>query len=182
MRGAEADVGLLTVEQQGIAAAYGNTLLFVGYEVEGLIEVAVYPRYRFSSDDRVQGHLGYVRAQPGTPWATVLEGVDTIFEAGQANYRTAVTLRATEQRAHGSRYDSAYDGIADIFRECWHGFALRLEREGHFRKGSATFTGSRRGPVLVSWRDDTYTLMVFPTGSITLLVGDRRAIFAEAAN
>jgi len=168
---------VITAEYQGVAAAYGNTLLFVGYEVDGLIEVVVYPRYRFSSDDRVQGHLGYVHAQPGTPWDVLLQRVDEVFEAAQSNYRVAVTLRSGEQRAHGASYDTAYETITDIFRESWHGFALRLGREGNIKKDSVLFTGGRRGPVLVKWRGEEYTLMVFPTGSITLVKGDRQTLF-----
>lgn len=174
-----AEPAVITSDFQGVAAAYGNTLLFVGYEVEGLIEVAVYPRYRFSSDDRVQGHLGYVHAQLGTPWEVLLQRVDAVYEAAQTNYRTAVTLRAGEQRAHGARYDTVYEKITDIFRESWHGFALRLGRDVTVKKDSVLFTGSRRGPVLVSWRGEEYTLMVFPTGSITLVKGDRRSHFRE---
>ena len=34
---------------------------------DGLVEITVYPRYRFSSDDRVHGQLGYVRTPFGTP-------------------------------------------------------------------------------------------------------------------
>src|SRR5437016_688344 len=46
----------LTSDFLGMAVAYGNTLLFIGYEVNGKVEVVVYPRYRFGSDDRVQGY------------------------------------------------------------------------------------------------------------------------------
>ncbi len=174
-----AEPAVITADFQGVAAAYGNTLLFVGYEVDGLIEVVVYPRYRFSSDDRVQGHLGYVHAVPGTPWEVLLQRVDAVYEAAQTNYRTAVTLRAGEQRAHGAHYDTAYEAITDIFRESWHGFALRLGRDGTVKKDEVLFTGSRRGPVLVNWRGSQYTLMVFPTGSITLVKGDSRSRFRE---
>lgn len=171
---------LLSSAHQGIAAAYGNTLLFIGYEVDGLMEVVVYPRYRFSSDDRVQGHLGYVYAQQDTPWETLLSHVDAVFDTAQANYRRAVTLRASEQRAHGARYEAAYEAITDIFRESWHGFALRLGRDGVVEKDGVSFTGEREGPVLAEWKGEVYTLMVFPTGSITLAKGDRRAIFGRS--
>ena len=176
-----AEPAVITSDFQGVAAAYGNSLLFVGYEVDGLIEVVVYPRYRFSSDDRVQGHLGYVHAPPGTPWVDLLQRVDEVYDAAQSNYRMAVTLRAAEQRTHGARYDTAYETITDIFRESWHGFALRLGREGKVEKEAVIFIGSRRGPVLVKWRGDEYTLMVFPTGSITLVKGDRQALFRESS-
>ena len=173
---------VVTEAFQGVAAAYGNTLLFVGYEVDGFIEVVVYPRYRFSSDDRVQGHLGYVHVPLGTPWETLLLRVDAIFEAAQTNYRMAVTLRAADQRLYGARYDAAYEAITDIFRESWHGFALRLGRDGTVEKEGVQFSGGRRGPVLAKWRGEEYTLMVFATGSITLVKGDRRNIFREASS
>jgi len=172
---------VITEAYQGVAAAYGNTLLFVGYEVDGVIEVVVYPRYRFSSDDRVQGHLGYVHAPSGTPWETLLLRVDAVYDAAQTNYRMAVTLRAAEQRVDGARYDAAYETITDIFRESWHGFALRLGRDCTVEKEGVYFSGGRRGPVLAKWRGEEYTLMVFPTGSITLVKGDRRDLFREAS-
>lgn len=162
-----------------MAVAYGNTLLFIGYEVNGLVEVAVHPRYRFSSDDRVQGQLGYVHVPYGTPWEQILPEVDRIFEKAQENYRFAVTQRSTELRAHGSRFESAYEAITDIFRESWHGFALRLNREHTFVKSGVAFTGHPPGPVLATWRDRPYTVMVFPTGSITMLTGDKRDVFSK---
>jgi len=170
---------VITPAFQGVAAQYGNTLLFVGYEVEGLMEVVVYPRYRFSSDDRVQGHLGYVHVPQNTPWAEVLARVDTVYEAAQVNYRLAVTYRASEQRAHGARYEAAYEAITDLFRECWHAVSLKLRREGEIVKERIIFRGNPPGPVLVTWRDEQYTLMVFPSGSITLLGGDRRDLFRD---
>ncbi|MDQ3927603.1 MAG: hypothetical protein M3328_00495, partial [Chloroflexota bacterium] len=39
----ESQPGLLTHDFQGVAAAYGDAQLFLGYEVEGKIEVVVYP-------------------------------------------------------------------------------------------------------------------------------------------
>jgi hypothetical protein len=162
-----------------VAAQYGNTLLFVGYEVEGLIEVVVYPRYRFSSDDRVQGHIGYVHVAAGTPWATILERVDAVYEAAQTTYRLAVTYRASEQRAHGARYEAAYEAITEVFRECWHAVSLKLRREEEITKERIIFRGAPPGPVLVTWREEPYTLMVFRSGSITLLRGDRRELFRD---
>lgn len=176
-----AEPTIITEAYQGVAAAYGNTLLFVGYEVDGLIEVVVYPRYRFSSDDRVQGHLGYVHAPPGTPWEALLLRIDEIYDAAQTNYRTAVTLRAAEQRTYGAGYEAAYEVITDIFRESWHGFALRLDRIGTVEKEGVHFSGGRRGPVLAKWRGEEYTLMVFPTGSITLVKGNRRDSLRDAS-
>ena len=167
----------LTEEFSGLAVAYGDTLLFIGYEVEGRVEVVVYPRYRFSSDDRVQGYLGYLWVPYGTPWEEILEGVNKIEQRAQQNYRIATTLRAGELRAHGSRYEAAYDAIADTFRESWHGLSVRLRREGSAKKEAVTFTGSPPGPVLAEWRGGTYTVMVFPTGSILVLTGDQRARF-----
>src|SRR4051812_40718752 len=123
------DAGILTEEFTGLALAFGSTLLFVGYEINGLVEIVVYPRYRFSSDDRVQGQLGYVKVPFGTPWEDILAEVETIYRAAEENYRQAVTLRSSELRAHGSRYETAYEAITDVFRESWHGFALKLNRE-----------------------------------------------------
>lgn len=165
---------VLSAELQGVSAAYGDALLFIGYEVEGSIEIVIYPRYRFSSDDRVQGYLGYLWVETGTPWETILPLVNTVLEAAQTNYRAAVTLRSVELRAQGSRFEQAYDAVAEIFRESWHGFALRLRRDGEIEKAGATFTGRPPGPVLVTWRGDTYTLLVFETGSICMVTGDQR--------
>jgi hypothetical protein len=167
-------VPLLTEDFVGQAVQYTNALLFIGYEIDGLVEITVYPRYRFSSDDRVHGQLGYVRVPFGTPWDVILEQVDAIAEDAQNNYRAAVTLRSSAQQAGGARFDNAYHVITDIFRESWHGFALRLQREGEIKKGDVTFSGSPPDPVLVSWRGDLYTLHVFSTGSILLVNGDRR--------
>ncbi|MFL5732154.1 MAG: hypothetical protein ACJ78Q_03055 [Chloroflexia bacterium] len=164
----------LTEEFTGLALAFGSTLLFVGYEVNGLVEIAVYPRYRFSSDDRVQGHLGYVRVPFGTPWETILAEVEVIYGAAEENYRTAVNLRSSELRAHGSQYETAYEAITDMFRESWHGFSLKLNREDQVAKDGAVFSGRPPGPVLVSWRGKSYTVQVFPTGSITMVTSDQQ--------
>lgn len=176
-----AEPTLLTEEFIGLAMAYGNTLLFVGYEVNGLTEIAVYPRYRFSSDDRVQGHLGYVRVPLGTPWEEIIPQVDDLFEIAQTNYRTAVTLRSNAAKAHGARFETAYQAITDIFRESWHGFALRLRRESKIVKDGVTFSGNPPGPVLVVWRGEQYTVQVFSTGSICLVKGDQRRQFSTLA-
>ncbi len=171
--------GALTHDFQGVSAAYGDALLFIGYEVEGRIEVVVYPRYRFPSDDRVQGYLGYLWVEPGTPWEIVLPNVDDILEAAQRNYRAAVALRSEELHAHGRRFEAAYDAVADAFRESWHGFALRLQRYGEASKDGVTFEGSPPGPVIARWRGETYTVLVFETGSICMLAGDQRARFQQ---
>lgn len=176
-QGRDEQPALLTAEFQGVSAAYSDALLFIGYEVEGNIEVVVYPRYRFSSDDRVQGYLGYLWVQPNTPWEVIMRLVDGVLDAAQTNYRTAITLRSGELRAHGSNFEQAYDAVAEIFRESWHGFALRLQRDGRIEKGGATFTGTPPGPVLVTWRSETYTLLVFETGSISMMSGDQRHRF-----
>jgi hypothetical protein len=170
---------LLTEDFIGLALAYGNTLLFIGYEVNGLVEISVYPRYRFSSDDRVQGHLGYVRVPLGTPWEEIIPQVDDVFDMAQTNYRTAVTLRANATKAHGSRFESAYSYITDIFRESWHGFSLRLRREDKVVKEGVTFSGKPPGPVLAVWRGEPYTVQVFTTGSICMVKGDQRKRFAD---
>lgn len=167
----------LTRDFEGVSAAYGEALLFIGYEVEGKIEIVVYPRYRFSSDDRVKGYLGYLWIAPGTPWELILPQVEEVVEKAQRNYHTAITLRSREMRAHGSQFEQAYDTIADIFRESWHGFALRLQREGSFSKGGVLFSGRPPGPVLAILRGQTYTLMVFPSGSICMVLGDERQLF-----
>lgn len=163
----------LTEEFAGMAVAYANTLLFIGYEVNGLVEIVVYPRYRFSSDDRVQGYLGIVRVPFGTTWDVILTEVEAVYDKANRNYRSAVTLRASELRAHGSRYETAYDQITEIFRESWHGFALRLRRSGEITKDGVNFEGNPPGPVTVTWRGEKFTLQVFPTGSILLLRGAR---------
>jgi hypothetical protein len=165
---------VLTEEFFGLAVAYGNTLLFIGYEVNGRVEIVVYPRYRFSSDDRVKGYLGYLWVPLGTPWDQILADVDGVYDTAQENYRTAATLRSTEMRAHGSRYESAYEAITDAFRESWHGFALKLQREGQATKSDVRFSGRPPGPVLAEWRGKPYTVQVFPTGSILVLTGDQR--------
>ena len=77
-------------------------------------------------------------------------------------------------RAHGSRFESAYEAVTDAFRESWHGIALRLRREGQASKGDVRFSGTPPGPVLAEWRGNTYTVHVFPTGSILVLSGDQR--------
>jgi hypothetical protein len=164
----------LTDEFLGLAIAYGNTLLFIGYEVNSRVEIVVYPRYRFSSDDRVKGYLGYLWVPLGTPWEQILADVDAIYATAQENYRFAATQRASEMRAYGSRYESAYEAITDVFRESWHGFALKLQREGEVVKSGVRFTGKPPGPVLAEWRGSNYTIQVFPTGSILVLTGDQR--------
>lgn len=176
----ESHPGLLTHDFQGVSAAYGDALLFLGYEVEGKIEVVVYPRYRFASDDRVQGYLGYLWVEPGTPWEIILRHVDLIVEAAQTNYRTAITLRSQEMHAQGRRFEAAYDAIGEVFRESWHGFSLRLERYGKATKEGVTFTGRPPGPILAKWRGETYTVLVFDTGSICMLSGDQRSRFEQA--
>ena len=172
---------LLTRDFSGLTLSYANTLLFVGYEVNGLVEIAVFPRYRFSSDDRVQGHLGYVRAPYGTPWEEIIPQVDDLFDIAQTNYRTATTLRANAVRAHGSRFETAYSAITDIFRESWHGFSLRLRREDKVEKEGVMFTGRPPGPVLAVWRGEPYTVQVFQTGSILMVKGDQRKRLLELA-
>jgi hypothetical protein len=173
------EIDSLGLELQGIAAAYGNSLLFIGYEVEGLIEIVIFPRYRFSSDDRVQGHIGNLRIAPGTPWSQILPQIDAVFSRAQSNYNRAVRVRAAESRANGSRYDAAYSHITELFRESWHGFALRLRRHGQTEREGVRFEGDPPGPVLVRSGGELYTLLVATTGSILLASGDQRSRFAE---
>jgi hypothetical protein len=163
----------------GLTVAYANTLLFIGYEVNALVEIAVFPRYRFGSDDRVQGHLGYVRVPLDTPWSAILPRVDELAGRAEQNYRTAVSLRANSLRAHGARFESAYDAITNTFRESWHAFKLRLLRDGRIVRDSITFEGRPPDPVLVTWRGEPYTLQVYSTGSILLVRGDRRRKLGE---
>jgi hypothetical protein len=171
-QGSQPDV--LSKDLQGVTAAYGNVLLFIGYEVVGKLEIVVFPRYRFSSDDRVQGHLGTLWIMADSPWGEILPQIDTIFDDAQRYYRRAVTTRAAESRANGARYEAAYSTVTDIFRESWHGFALRLRREGRFTKEEVAFEGEPPRAVLVTLGRETYTLHVAPTGSILLATGDRR--------
>ncbi len=177
--GAEATVpDTLTTDMEGVAAAYGDTLLFIGFLVNGRIEIVVYPRYRFGADDRVQGQLGTLWIEPGTHWQIILEQVDALQERATRFYQAASTLRAAELRAHGSRFERAHDSIGEIFRESWHGLRLRLLREGKFSKEGTVFEGNPPGPVLVTWNGAQFTLMVAPTGSILMLQGDRRSTVA----
>ncbi len=179
---AESEIPLaLTEEFLGMAVAYGNTLLFIGYEVNGLIEVVIYPRYRFPSDDRVQGYVGYLWVESGTPWESILADVDAVFDRAQENYRVAATRRAAETRAHGARYEAAYEAITEVFRESWHGIALRLQRQDQVVKEGVVFSGQPPGPVLAEWRDKTYTVMVFTTGSILMTMGDQRRSISETS-
>jgi hypothetical protein len=135
----------------------------------------VFPRYRFSADDRVQGHIGNLRFAAGTPWSTILSEVDRVYDAAERYYRRAVTTRSQETRAHGARYEVAYGTITDLFRESWHGFALRLMKVGQVTRESVTFLGVPGSPLLVKLGKEAYTLHVSPTGSILLAVGDQRA-------
>ncbi len=164
----------LTPEFLGLAATYENTLLFIGYEVKGNVEIVVYPAYRFPSDDRVQGYLGYLWVPLGTSWSDVLAEVDHIYLSAHRNYRLALSLRAQELRAHGAHYERAYDAIIDLFRESWHGFALRLKSTGEVTREGVLFEGKPPDPILVTLNGHRYTLMVFPTGSIALVTGDQR--------
>lgn len=165
---------VLTEDFVGGAATYGDTLLFIGYEVNGLVEFTVYPRYRFSADDRVHGHLGYANVPFGTPWEEILTCIDEIQEAAERNYRLAVTLRSNELRSHGTRFEEAYDKITGLFRESWHGFSLKLNRENEVAKDGVVFSGRASGPLLARWRGEEYTVHVFPTGSILVMSGDAR--------
>jgi len=165
---------VLTEDFIGLTVQYANSLLFIGYEVNGQVELTVYPRYRFSSDDRVQGHLGYVRAAIGTPWEEILPQVDEVQDRAQVNYRNAVTLRSNAMQAHGSRFESAYDAITTAFRESWHGISLKLKRDGEVIKEKVTFKGTPPGPILAIWRGEEYTVQVFTTGSVTMVKGDQR--------
>ena len=170
---------VLTRDFQGAAAAYRDTLLFIGFEVDSRIEIVVYPRYRFGSDDRVQGHLGTLWFEPGTPWEQILSEVDKLHDRAQTFYQSAMSLRSSEMRAHGARFERAYDAIAEVFRESWHGFSLRLRRNGQIEKEGMVFEGTPPAPVLVKWRGEEFTLLVAPTGSILLLRGDRRSALAS---
>jgi hypothetical protein len=172
------EVDSLTKDLEGVAAAYAHTLLHIGFEVNGHIEIVVFPRYRFSADDRVQGHLGNLHFLPGTSWSHILPQVDRVFDDAERLYRRAVTTRATETRAHGARYEAAYSNITDLFRESWHGFALRLRREGRVTREGVEFEGEPPGPVIVRLGREIYTLHVSTTGSILLATGDRRANLA----
>lgn len=169
----------LTADFIGLTVQYANSLLFIGYEVEGLVEITVYPRYRFSSDDRVQGHLGYVRVPLGTSWADILPQVDDVQDRAQANYRNAITLRSNAMQANGARFEAAYQTITDLFRESWHGFSLKLRRDGEVVKGKVTFQGTPPGPILATLRGEDYTVQVYPTGSITMVKGDQRERLTE---
>jgi hypothetical protein len=107
-------------------------------------------------------------------WESILERVEAVYVRAEENYRLAVALRSGELRAQGAQFERAYEAITDAFRESWHGFALRLKREGNVQKEGVSFHGVPPAPIIAEWRGRTYTVQVFPTGSILVLTGDKR--------
>ncbi len=170
----------LTADFSGATAQYGDTILFIGFDFgDASFQITVYPGYRFSGDDRVHGHIGIFDAQIGTPWTEILARVDEIEQEAQSNYQRCVQLRmgGSERRysARGGLNDTGTDHVADAFRESWAGFSLRLAREGCVTRGGVSFEGDPRRAFLARWRDRTYTVRVYDTGSLLVVPGDRTA-------
>src|SRR5689334_9774471 len=174
---------MLTADFAGAVAQYGDTMLFVGFDLgDGRLQITVYPGYRFPSDDRVHGHIGIFDAALDTPWRDILEQVDAIGEEAVRNYRRCANLRSGRRRGGGSRepaYDHGTDHVADLFRESWAAIKLRLAREGEVRRSDVVFSGAPDHPFLATWQDRPYTVRVYRTGSALVLPGDQRAEVAR---
>ncbi len=172
------DTEILTADFSGAVAQYGDTMLFLGFDLgDGQLQITVYPGYRFPGDDRVHGHIGIFDAAIGTPWSEILPRVDAIERTALANYERCAHLRANSGRARGSTraVDHGVDHIADTFRESWAGFSLKLAREGEVTRGDIVFRGQPTRAFLAQWRDRTYTIRVYDSGSLLVLPGDRTA-------
>ncbi len=171
---------VLTAELAGAVAQYGDTLLFLGFDLgDGQLQITVYPGYRFPSDDRVHGHIGIFDVPLGTPWPEILARVDAIEHDAMANSERCARLRAGAGRraysARGESLDRGADHIADSFRESWAAFSLKLARDGTVTRGDIRFEGDPDCAFLATWRDRPYTVRVYDSGSLLVLPGDRRA-------
>ncbi len=172
------DTKILTADFAGAVAQYGDTMLFIGFDFgDGQLQITVYPGYRFPGDDRVHGHIGIFDVPLGTPWINILPRIDAIEREAQANYERCARLRANTGRARASSRAGDYgaDHIGDTFRESWAGFALRLAREGEVTRGDIVFRGRPDRAFLAQWRERTYTIRVYDSGSMLVLPGDRTA-------
>ncbi|HEX6605524.1 MAG TPA: hypothetical protein VF276_01300, partial [Chloroflexia bacterium] len=79
---------ILTADFAGAVAQYGDTMLFVGFDLgDGQLQITVYPGYRFPADDRVHGHIGIFDVPVGTPWTEIMQRVDAIEAQAQRNYQ-----------------------------------------------------------------------------------------------
>lgn len=170
---------ILDADFAGAVAQYGDTMLFVGFDLgDGQFQITVYPGYRFPSDDRVHGHIGIFDVPIGTPWPEIMARVDAIEQEATVNYERCVRLRRGGSRNRaGARVESdgGVEHIADTFRESWAGFSLKLAREGQVRRGDVLFVGDPRRAFLAQWQGRTYTVRVYDSGSMLVLPGNRTA-------
>jgi hypothetical protein len=170
---------ILTADFAGAVAQYGDTMLFVGFDLgDGQLQITVYPGYRFPADDRVHGHIGIFDVPVGTPWTEIMRRVDAIEAQAQRNYQRCLRFRSGGARGRYSGRgsdDSGVDHVADAFRESWAGFSLRLAREGQVTRGGVRFEGDPRRAFLAHWRDRPYTVRVYDSGSMLVVPGDRTA-------
>jgi hypothetical protein len=173
------DTDILTADFSGAVAQYGDTLLFVGFDLgDRQFQITVYPGYRFPADDRVHGHIGIFDVSIGTPWSEVLARVDAVEREAVTNYERCTRLRAAFGRSRGSSRgggDNGADHVADAFRESWAGFSLKLAREGRVTRGDVLFEGDPQRAFLARWRDRAYTVRVYDSGSMLVLPGDHTA-------
>jgi hypothetical protein len=170
---------ILTADFAGAVAQYGDTMLFVGFDLgDGQLQITVYPGYRFPADDRVHGHIGIFDVPVGTPWTEIMQRVDAIEAQAQRNYQRCLRFRSGGGRGRYSgrgSEDSGVEHVADAFRESWAGFSLRLAREGQVTRGGVRFEGDPRRAFLAQWRDRPYTVRVYDSGSMLVVPGDRTA-------
>jgi hypothetical protein len=169
----------LTLDLAGAAAQYGDTLLFIGFNLgDGQIQITVYPGYRFPADDRVHGHIGIFDVPLGTPWVEILKRVDRIEADAQRNYRRCLQLRQNGGRGGYSARsggDAGVDHVSDSFRESWAGLRVRLRKLGAVQRGDVRFEGDPARAFLAHWGDRDYTVRVYSSGSMVVVPGDRRS-------
>ncbi|MDQ2806182.1 MAG: hypothetical protein M3Z04_04570 [Chloroflexota bacterium] len=167
----------LSADFAGAAAQYGDTLLFIGFDLgDGQFQITVYPGYRFPSDDRVHGHIGIFDVPIGTAWPEILRRVDRIEANAQRNYQRCVQFRSGGRSRSGGRgSDQGADHVAETFRESWAGFRLKLAREGRVTRGDVDFEGDPKRAFLARWNAREYTVRVYDSGSMLVLPGDRRS-------
>lgn len=175
---------VLTTELEGAVAQYDDSLLFIGFDLDGeQVQIMVYPNYRFPGDDRVHGQIGILDVPWGTRWSAILQQVDAVAAQAMRNYRRCAAMRAAGGRgraggrstASAGAYDRGPDHIGEQFRESWAAISLRLAREGCVVRGDVTFTGDPHAPFLATWHDQPYTVRVYNTGSVLVVPGDQRA-------
>jgi len=169
---------LLTAEFAGVVAQYGDTMLFIGFDLgDGQFQITVYPSYRLSGDDRVHGHIGIFDVPLGTPWTAIMEQVDAIEEEAQRNYQLCAQFRRQDDGGPYRRAssDRGVEQVSSAFRESWAGFALKLAREHDVTRGGVRFRGDPARAFLAEWRDRTYTVRVYDSGSMLVIPGDHTA-------